>query len=78
MINILFSALFFLNSVYNQFYIHNLASSAFVHTKCIFACWHVSPKPSESIRNLIKLPVCFHPFITPTLFSQVIKPFALS
>ena len=52
-------------------------SSAFVHTKCSFACWELSPKPSKSIRNLIELPVCFHPFITYIIFAsnQAFLPF---
>jgi hypothetical protein len=86
MIGILFFALFFPNSnlssfLYSQLgYIEfgtNLASSAFVHTKCSFACWELSPKPSESIRNLIELPVCFHPFITYIIFAsnQAFLPF---
>lgn len=45
--------------------------------KMHFCLLVVSPKPSESIRNLIELPVCFHPFITYIIFAsnQAFLPF---
>ena len=50
----------------------------FIYTHKMPSCLSgKSPKPSESIRNLIKLPVCFHPFITYIIFAsnQAFLPF---
>ena len=45
--------------------------------KYIFCLLGTPPNPSESIRNLIELPVCFDPFITYIIFAsnQAFLPF---
>ena len=76
-IGILFFSLFFLNSRLISFLYSQLGKQCICTHKMHFCLLGVSPKPSESIRNLIELPVCFHPFITYIIFAsnQVFLPF---
>ena len=76
-IGILFFALFFLNSRLISFLYSQLGKQCICTHKMHFCSLGVSPKPSESIRNRIELPVCFHPFITYIIFAsnQVFLPF---
>lgn len=76
-IGILFVALFFLNSNLISFLSSQLGKQCICTHKMQFCLLGASPKPSESIRNLIELPVCFHPFITYIIFAsnQAFLPF---
>ena len=76
-IGILFFSLFFLNSRLISFLYSQLGKQCICTHKMHFCLLGVSPKPSESIRNLIELPVCFHPFITYIIFAsnQAFLPF---
>lgn len=76
-IGILFFALFFLNSNLISFLYSQLGKQCICTHKMQSCLLGKSPKPSESIRNLIELPVCFHPFITYIIFAsnQVFLPF---
>ena len=76
-IGILFFSLFFLNSRLISFLYSQLGKQCICTHKMHFCLLGASPKPSESIRNLIKLPVCFHPFITYIIFAsnQAFLPF---
>ena len=76
-IGILFVALFFLNSNLISFLYSQLGKQCICTHKMLFCLLGASPKPSESIRNLIELPVCFHPFITYIIFAsnQAFLPF---
>lgn len=76
-IGILFFSLFFLNSRLISFLYSQLGKQCICTHKMHFCLLGASPKPSESIRNLIELPVCFHPFITYIIFAsnQVFLPF---
>ena len=76
-IGILFSALFFLNSSLQSILYSQLGKQCICTHKMQFCLLGVSPKPSESIRNLIELPVYFHPFITYIIFAsnQAFLPF---
>ncbi len=76
-IGILFFSLFFLNSRLISFPYSQLGKQCICTHKMHFCLLGASPKPSESIRNLIELPVCFHPFITYIIFAsnQVFLPF---
>ena len=77
MISIRFFALFFLISNLILILYSQLGKQCICTHKMHFCLLGVSPKPSESIRNLIKLPVCFHPFITYIIFAsnQAFLPF---
>lgn len=76
-IGILFFSLFFLNSRLISFLYSQLGKQYICTHKMHFCLLGASPKPSESIRNLIELPVCFHPFITYIIFAsnQAFLPF---
>ncbi len=76
-IGILFFSLFFLNSSLQSILYSQLGKQCICTHKMQFCLLGVSPKPSESIRNLIELPVCFHPFITYIIFAsnQAFLPF---
>lgn len=76
-IGILFFSLFFLNSRLISFLYSQLGKQCICTHKMHFCLLGASPKPSESIRNLIELPVCFHPFITYIIFAsnQAFLPF---
>ena len=76
-IGILFFALFFLNSNLISFLYSQLGKQCICTHKMQFCLLGASPKPSESIRNLIELPVCFHSFITYIIFAsnQAFLPF---
>lgn len=69
--------LVFLNSSLQSILYSQLGKQCICTHKMHFCLLGVSPKPSESIRNLIKLPVCFHPFITYIIFAsnQAFLPF---
>mgnify|MGYP005961979319 FL=1 len=74
---LLLFALFFLNSSLQSILYSQLGKQCICTHKMQFCLLGVSPKPSESIRNLIELPVCFHPFITYIIFAsnQAFLPF---
>lgn len=76
-IGILFFSLFLLNSRLISFLYSQLGKQCICTHKMHFCLLGASPKPSESIRNLIELPVCFHPFITYIIFAsnQAFLPF---
>ena len=76
-IGILFFSLFFLNSRLISFLYSQLGKQCICTHKMHFCLLGASPKPSESIRNLIELPACFHPFITYIIFAsnQAFLPF---
>lgn len=76
-IGILFFSLFFLNSRLISFLYSQLGKQCICTHKMQFCLLGASPQPSESIRNLIELPVCFHPFITYIIFAsnQAFLPF---
>lgn len=74
---LLLFALFFLNSSLPSILYSQLGKQCICTHKMHFCLLGVSPKPSESIRNLIELPVCFHSFITYIIFAsnQAFLPF---
>lgn len=74
---LLLFTLFFLNSSLPSILYSQLGKQCICTHKMHFCLLGVSPKPSESIRNLIELPVYFHPFITYIIFAsnQAFLPF---